>query len=215
MRRTPARLLCLFATATGLLSLTAAASLRAETAKAEATDTPRDAAPAPDAAQRGGAAGSSSRLREKPVPARPIAPTPVRPTTVVTPTAPQQEGVARAASAPAPARRASAAATPVAPRPAPLSLGEHGAIELGRAGQRESHWHGFLISLSLRDAPLPEVLRSFAKIAGVNLVLDPRVQGTVTVELHDVPWDEALHVILESQGMGAEIDGRIWLVSPY
>ncbi|HXT50927.1 MAG TPA: secretin and TonB N-terminal domain-containing protein, partial [Thermoanaerobaculia bacterium] len=78
-----------------------------------------------------------------------------------------------------------------------------------------SRWHGFPISLSLRDAPLPEVLRSFAKIAGVNLVLAPGISGNVTVELKDVPWDQALWVILKTHGLAAEIDGRIWTVQPY
>jgi hypothetical protein len=118
------------------------------------------------------------------------------------------------------------AATPV-PRPAPtpgvtvpairprrVQVLDRGVIELSRGYAAPSRWKGAPISLSLRDAPLPEVLRSFARIAGVNLVLDPRVQGQVTVELKDVPWDQALHVILKTHGMAAEIDGNVWLVSP-
>ena len=96
-----------------------------------------------------------------------------------------------------------------------MSLGRHGVIELGRPASAASRWHGFPISLSLRDAPLPEVLRSFARIAGVNLVLAPGVTGSVTVELTDVPWDQALWVILKTHGLGAEIDGRVWTVEPY
>ena len=76
----------------------------------------------------------------------------------------------------------------------------------------ESRWHGFPISLSLRDAPLDEVLRTFAKLASFNLVIQPGVHGTVTCELHDVPWDQALYVILKTQGLGAEIDGNVWMV---
>jgi hypothetical protein len=36
----------------------------------------------------------------------------------------------------------------------------------------------------------------------------------VTIELKDVPWDLALHVILETHGLGAEVDGRLWLIAP-
>jgi hypothetical protein len=36
----------------------------------------------------------------------------------------------------------------------------------------------------------------------------------VTVELDGVPWDQALHFILKTHGMAAEIDGRIWAVAP-
>ena len=75
-------------------------------------------------------------------------------------------------------------------------------------------WRGEPISLSLRNADLSEVLRSFAKISGLNLVLDPAVEGKVTVELKDVPWDHALSVILQVHRLGLEVDGQIWAVSP-
>lgn len=77
-------------------------------------------------------------------------------------------------------------------------------------GPRPHRWRGEPISLSLRDADLVEVLRSFGKLAKVNLVIDPAVKGTVTVELHDVPWDQALYVILKSHGLGMEISGNVW-----
>ena len=98
-----------------------------------------------------------------------------------------------------------------------VTIGAHGVVErgLGMSGQGgQGQWRGFPISLSLRDAALPEVLCAFAQIAGFNLVLDPRVQGTVTVELRDVPWDLALHVILKTHGLGAEVNGRLWLIAP-
>ncbi len=71
---------------------------------------------------------------------------------------------------------------------------------------------GARISLSLKEADLAEVLRSFARMAGFNLVLDPAVRGAVTVELHDVPWEQALEVILETHGLAAEVDGAAWRV---
>lgn len=71
-------------------------------------------------------------------------------------------------------------------------------------------WRGKPIDLSLKDADLVEVLRSFAKLTDVNIVIDPRVQGKVTVELHDVPWDQALYVILKTQGLGVEVTGNVW-----
>lgn len=73
---------------------------------------------------------------------------------------------------------------------------------------------GERISLSLKDADLAEVLRSFARLAGFNLVLDPAVRGRVTVELQDVPWEQALEVILRTHGLAAEIDGSAWRLQP-
>jgi len=98
--------------------------------------------------------------------------------------------------------------------PRAFSLGDRGTIERGQGKIGTGRWKGFPISLSLRDAPLPEVLRVFAQLVGFNLVLAPGVQGTVTAELKDVPWDQALDVILKTNGMAAEIDGKIWWVAP-
>src|SRR4051812_9087314 len=100
-------------------------------------------------------------------------------------------------------------------RPRAVPVGAHGLLERGQGPSGQGQWKGFPISLSLRDAPLTEVLRAFAQIAGFNLVLDPRIpQGTVTVELKDVPWDQALSVILKTYGLAAEVDGRLWRVAP-
>jgi hypothetical protein len=135
-----------------------------------------------------------------------------QPAAEASPAAAPAPTVTPAPAAPAPTP---AAATTVAPvRPRRVTLGDHGAIELGQPRAASDRWKGFPISLSLRDAPLPEVLRSFARLVGVNLVLHPGVQGEVTIELVDVPWDQALHVILRAHGMGAELDGRAWVVRP-
>lgn len=85
-------------------------------------------------------------------------------------------------------------------------------VEVG--GPPEHRWVGEPISLSLRDADLVEVLRSFAKMTDVNLVIDPSVKGKVTVELRDVPWDQALYVIMKSNGLGLEISGNVWSMMP-
>lgn len=74
-------------------------------------------------------------------------------------------------------------------------------------------WKGEKISLSLKDADLVEVLRSFAKLTEINLVIDPTVTGKVTAELHDVPLDQALAVILKTHQLGAELDGRVLSVA--
>jgi hypothetical protein len=100
-------------------------------------------------------------------------------------------------------------------QPRAVAIGGHGLVERGQGSAGEGPWRGFPISLSLREAPLLEVLRAFAQIAGFNLVLDPRVPNEpVTVELKDVPWDQALQVILKTHGLAAEVDGRLWLIEP-
>ena len=99
-------------------------------------------------------------------------------------------------------------------QPSGVILGNHGTIERGHGPAGQGRWRGFPISVSLRDAPVTEVLRTFAKLAGFNLLIDSRVQGTVTCELENVPWDQALYVILETQHLAAEVDGRVWMIAP-
>jgi type II secretory pathway component HofQ len=70
-----------------------------------------------------------------------------------------------------------------------------------------------VISLSVKDADLVEVVRSLARIAGVNVVIHPGVSGKVTAELVDVRWDHALAVILKTHGLAMELDGRILTVA--
>ncbi|MEO1365551.1 MAG: secretin and TonB N-terminal domain-containing protein [Acidobacteriota bacterium] len=73
--------------------------------------------------------------------------------------------------------------------------------------EAQPRWSGEPVSLSLRDADLVETLRSFARLGDFNLLLQPGIKGSVTVELNDVPWDQAMAVILRTQGLGMEISG--------
>ncbi|HEV8240031.1 MAG TPA: type IV pilus secretin PilQ [Thermoanaerobaculia bacterium] len=70
------------------------------------------------------------------------------------------------------------------------------------------------INFSLRDADIKEVLRTFAKIAGLNMVIQPGVSGPVTVELDQVPWDQALEIILKTNDLWYELDGNIMRIAP-
>jgi len=54
------------------------------------------------------------------------------------------------------------------------------------------------VSLDVQDAEIGTVLRSLASFSGTNIVASPRVEGKVTVKLEEVPWQEALSVILRS-----------------
>ena len=71
------------------------------------------------------------------------------------------------------------------------------------------------VSLDLQDADIHGVLRLFAEVSGLNFVAGDDVQGTVTVHLTDVPWDQALAVILHSKGLGAQLYGtRLMTIAP-
>jgi type IV pilus assembly protein PilQ len=78
----------------------------------------------------------------------------------------------------------------------------------------EQTYQGEPMSLTLRDGDIKDVLRSFAQISGLNVVVQPEVTGTVTVELTNVPWDQALDQILKINGLAYQLEGNIMRVAP-
>ncbi|MFA5060378.1 MAG: type IV pilus secretin PilQ [Candidatus Omnitrophota bacterium] len=69
------------------------------------------------------------------------------------------------------------------------------------------------VTLDFRDAEIRNVLRILAYKSGVNIVAGPEVTGLVTIQLNNVPWEEALKVILETYGYGYDKRGNIILVT--
>ncbi len=78
----------------------------------------------------------------------------------------------------------------------------------------ERRYQGEPMDLSLQDADVKDVLRSFAQLSGLNVVVQPGVSGRVTVELVQVPWDQALEQILKINNLGYELDGNIMRIAP-
>jgi type IV pilus assembly protein PilQ len=109
-----------------------------------------------------------------------------------------------AAQAP-PATAPAAQAGPAAQAPAPISQ---------PAATAPQKFTGFPISLDFQGADLRAVLRTFAEISGLNIVIDPSIQGTVDVALRDVPWDQALDIILRANRLGYSVDGTIVRIAP-
>ena len=70
------------------------------------------------------------------------------------------------------------------------------------------------VSLDFQGADLRAVLRTFSEISGLNLVIDPNINGTVDVALRDVPWDQALDIILRANKLGYVVDGTIVRIAP-
>ena len=91
------------------------------------------------------------------------------------------------------------------PRPTPTPA----APAATPAAASEKRYIGEKISLDLKDADLKDVLATFGKLARINIAVDPEVHGSVTVQLHDVPWDQALELILRSNGLGYVLEGNI------
>jgi type IV pilus assembly protein PilQ len=121
----------------------------------------------------------------------------------------------RPAAKPSPKARATKKPGPILrkarPAPAVLPLPPGGALLLGEEKPRYS---GEPISLDLKDADIKDVLLTFSKLTGMNMVIDPEVKGSVTVRLENVPWDQALEVILRVNGLGYVLEGNITRVGP-
>jgi type IV pilus assembly protein PilQ len=77
------------------------------------------------------------------------------------------------------------------------------------AGANEKKYSGHPITMDFQGVDLRSVLRTFAEISGLNMVIDPDVQGTVDMILTDVPWDQALEVILRGNSLDYTVDGSI------
>lgn len=67
---------------------------------------------------------------------------------------------------------------------------------------RTSKYTGRRISLDLQDADLVNIIRLFAEVANLNMILAPGVRGKVTVRMVNVPWDQAMDIILKMNGLG-------------
>ncbi len=83
-----------------------------------------------------------------------------------------------------------------------------GKMTLINAGQ-EKKYTGELGNFYFKDADLRNVLINFARTYKLNMVIDPDVSGKVTCHLTQVPWDQALAVILSMNGMAMVCEGNI------
>jgi type IV pilus assembly protein PilQ len=87
------------------------------------------------------------------------------------------------------------------------------AEQKAQAGQQSAatgpKYTGEPISVNLKDVDLKDFFRLIHEISGLNVVLDPNVHGTLTVVLDDVPWDQALDIVLKNNELARELEGNV------
>jgi type IV pilus assembly protein PilQ len=87
------------------------------------------------------------------------------------------------------------------------------AEQKAQAGQAPASmgpkYTGEPISVNLKDVDLKDFFRLIHEISGLNVVLDPQVHGTLTVVLDDVPWDQALDIVLKNNDLARELEGNV------
>ncbi|MGA2961676.1 MAG: type IV pilus secretin PilQ, partial [Candidatus Korobacteraceae bacterium] len=98
---------------------------------------------------------------------------------------------------------------PMGPEPAANLALEQQKASVSPAPAPVQKYTGEPISVNLKDVDLKDFFRLIHEISGLNIVLDPSVRGTVTLVLDDVPWDQALDVVLHNNGLGRELEGSI------
>lgn len=81
-------------------------------------------------------------------------------------------------------------------------------------GTEDRRYVGDPIDLKVTNADVTDVLRTFAQISGLNIVVQPGVTGQVTAELENVPWDQALAQVLKINGLGCELEGNVMRIAP-
>ncbi|MEM6961447.1 MAG: type IV pilus secretin PilQ [Myxococcota bacterium] len=83
-----------------------------------------------------------------------------------------------------------------------------------RVNRERTRYSGRRIDLDFKDADIHNILRLLAEVGGVNVVTSDDVRGTVTIRMRNVPWDQALDVILQAKGLGLVRRGNLIRVAP-
>jgi type IV pilus assembly protein PilQ len=94
------------------------------------------------------------------------------------------------------------------PRPAANPAQEQ-AAQAAQPQQQRPKYTGEPISVNLKDVDLKDFFRLIHEISGLNIVLDPNVKGTLTLVLDDVPWDQALDLVLANNGLDRKLQGNV------
>ncbi|MGH9774486.1 MAG: type IV pilus secretin PilQ [Candidatus Acidiferrales bacterium] len=84
-----------------------------------------------------------------------------------------------------------------------------GASSTATPALEEGKYTGEPISVNLKDVDLKDFFRLIHEISGLNVVLDPNVKGTLTIVLDDVPWDQALDIVLQNNDLDKQLQGNV------
>ncbi len=79
---------------------------------------------------------------------------------------------------------------------------------------RRREFSGEPLSLNFQDIEVRAVLQILADFTGLNVVVSDTVQGSLTLRLKNVPWDQALDIILKTKGLSMRENGNVILIAP-
>jgi type IV pilus assembly protein PilQ len=78
-----------------------------------------------------------------------------------------------------------------------------------KAPAKTAQYTGELTSWDLKDVDIKDFFRLLHEVSGLNVVLDPNVGGSLTLSLENVPWDQALDIVLQNHQLGGELQGNV------
>ncbi|HEY6516370.1 MAG TPA: type IV pilus secretin PilQ, partial [Steroidobacteraceae bacterium] len=87
-------------------------------------------------------------------------------------------------------------------------------LKKGEAQAQRAKYTGERLTLNFQDIAVRAVLQLLADASGQNIVVSDSVNGSVTLRLQNVPWDQALAIILQTKGLGQRREGNVILVAP-
>jgi len=94
------------------------------------------------------------------------------------------------------------------PEPVKKTAAEGASVEIAKA------YKGQKVTLEFKDADIKNIFRIIAEISGYNMIIDSAVVGKVTIRLVNVPWDQALDLLLETNNLGMKKVGNVIRVLP-
>ena len=83
------------------------------------------------------------------------------------------------------------------------------------AASTTARYTGEPISVNLKDVDLKDFFRLIHEISGLNVVLDPAVKGSLTLVLDEVPWDQALDIVLQNNGLDKQLNGNVLRIATH
>jgi type IV pilus assembly protein PilQ len=94
-------------------------------------------------------------------------------------------------------------------RPTPQQAAQQQSGNAAATVAATGRYTGEPISVNLKDVDLKDFFRLIHEISGLNVVLDPAVKGSLTIVLDEVPWDQALDIVLQNNGLDKQLSGNV------
>ncbi len=87
-------------------------------------------------------------------------------------------------------------------------------VKAAATAQDKKEYKGERLTLNFQDIETRAVLQLLADTSGQNMVISDTVQGNVTLRLQNVPWDQALDIVMQTKGLDMRQDGNVILIGP-